>query len=198
MEFEERDLGTLTWDASHNSETLSVGDEGLSVSWGPRKPTYQGRYYPPAWVPIRTQAHLHSGTFVWDFVVEEMANAQIGIGFMLQWDRGLDWGFFGYLGAGPTAWAYDPSTGDVVTRTESIASGLPIFPDGRRGVVSVRLEVPRAEPGRGTFVVDHVEAPPIELPAGAVVVPAACLLRESQRVRLGRLQRSEAVRNRPS
>lgn len=30
-----------------------------------------------------------SGSFRWEFVVEEMANAQIGIGFMLLWDVGL-------------------------------------------------------------------------------------------------------------
>jgi len=127
---------------------------------------------------------------MWDFLVEEMARAQIGVGFMLQWDRGLDWGFYGYLGAGMTAWAYDPSTGDVVTRTESVAGGLPTFADGRRGVVSVRLELPRIAPGRGIFIVDRLEAPPIELPTGAVVVPAACLLRESQRVRLGNLSQA--------
>jgi hypothetical protein len=139
-------------------------------------------------VPIRSEAHLHSGVFLWDFVVEEMAGAQIGLGFMLQWDAGLDWGFYGYLGAGRTAWSYDPSTGDVVTRTNSIAGGLPRFADGRRGVVSVRLELSRTEAGRGTFIVDGIEAPPIELPIGAVVVPAACLLREGQRVSLGKLR----------
>ena len=187
-EFDEPDVGTLTWDATHNSGVLSVSDDGLTVEWGPRKPVYEG-HYPPVWVPIRTEAHLHSATFSWDFVVEDMMNAQIGVGFMLQWDRGLDWGFFGYLGAGSTAWAYDPSTGDVVTQTKSIAGGLPTFGDGRTGVVAVRLELPRTDPGRGIFIVNGVEAPPVELPAAAVVVPAACLLREGQRVRLSKLAR---------
>jgi hypothetical protein len=188
FDFDERDVGTLTWDASHNADLLTVSGDGLTVSWGPPKPTYKDQF-PPAWVPIRSEAHLHSGTFEWDFVVEEMASAQIGVGFMLLWDQGLDWGFYGYLGAGPTAWSYDPSTGDVVTRTESIAGGLPKFADGRRGTVAVRLELPRTGPGRGTFIVDRTSAPPIELPRGAVVVPAACFLRESQRVRLGKLSR---------
>ena len=185
-DFDERDIGTLTWDANHNSDVLTVSTDRLGVTWGPRKPAWEGEY-PPAWVPIRSEAHLHSGIFEWDFVVEEMASGQIGLGFLLQWDQGLDWGFYGYLGAGMTAWAYDPSTGDVVTQTKSIAGELPTFADGHRGVVSVRLELPRLEPGRGIFIVDRIEAPPIELPTGAVVVPAGCLLRESQCVRLGKL-----------
>jgi hypothetical protein len=188
-EFDEQHIGSLTWDASHNSDYLSVSDDRSSVEWGPRKSSYEGAY-PPAWVPIRSEAHLHSGTFSWDFVIEEMASNQIGVGFLLQWDQGLDWGFYGYLGAGATAWAYDPSTGDIVTRTESIAGGLPTFVDGRSGVVSVRLELPRTRPGRGVFVVNGTESPPIELPSGAVVVPAGCLLREGQRVRLGNLSRT--------
>src|SRR6516165_4053453 len=61
-DFDERDVGTLTWDASHNPELLTVSADRLSVTWGPRKPTYQGAY-PPAWVPIRSEAHLHSGIF---------------------------------------------------------------------------------------------------------------------------------------
>ena len=191
-ELDGRDIGSLTWDATHNPELLTLSADRRTVTWGPRKPEYKGTY-PPAWVPIRSEAHLHSGIFTWDFLVEEMATAQIGVGFMLQWDRGLDWGFFGYLGAGMTAWAYDPSSGDVVTRTESIAGGLPRFADGRRGVVSVRLELPRSASGRGTFIVDRIEAPAIDLPAGAVVVPAACLLRESQRVVLGPLSRAPSA-----
>jgi hypothetical protein len=187
-EFDEENVGSLTWDASHNSDCLSVSTDRLSVEWGPRKATYEG-IYPPSWVPICSEAHLHSGTFCWDFIVEEMAKRQIGVGFMLQWDQGLDWGFFGYLGAGETAWAYDPSTGDVVTGTVSIAGGLPTFADMRSGVVSVRLELPRDGVGRGVFLVNGTEAPPIELPRGAVVVPAACLLEEGQRVRLGKLSR---------
>src|SRR5262249_48927334 len=110
--------------------------------------------------------------------------------FMLQWDQGLDWGFFGYLGAGVTAWAYDPSTGDVVTGTKSIAGGLPKFLDAGRGIVSVRLELPRTQAGSGTFIVDGVPSPAIALPEGAVVVPAACLLREGQQIRLGALSRT--------
>jgi hypothetical protein len=188
-EFAERDIGRLIWDPTHNPDLLSFSDDRRTVEWGPRRPTFKGPY-PPAWVPIRSRAHLHSATFKWDFVVEEMADAQIGVGFMLQWDQGLDWGFFGYLGAGVTAWAYDPSTGDVVSKTESIAGDLPTFENRHSGVVSVRLALPRARAGTGTFVVNGSEAPTIQLPVGAVVVPAACLCREEQRIRLAGFART--------
>jgi hypothetical protein len=179
------DVGAFAWDASHNSDILTVSSDRLGITWGPRKPEYSGKFYPPAFVPAKTTARLHSGAFGWDFLVEEMANRQIGIGFMLLWDNGLlDWGFFGYLGAGSTAWAYDPSTGDIVTGTRSICGGLPKFQDARRGIVSVDLVLPRDAPGRGTFTVNGVVAPAIELPVGAVVVPAACLLAETQSVTL--------------
>jgi hypothetical protein len=127
--------------------------------------------------------------FRWDFVVDEMACAQIGVGFMLLWDVGPDWGFFGYLGASPTAWAYDPSTGDVVCNTKSIQGGLPKFSNGRTGVVSVHLHLPRRDEGFGSFVVDGLETLRVRLPAGAVVLPAACFLKESQRVTLNRYER---------
>jgi len=97
-------IGSMLWDEAHNPELLTVTNDGLAIEWGPRKPEYKGEHYPPAWAPAKTHAQLHSGFFSWDFNVEEMASRQIGVGFMLVWDQGLDWGFFGYLGAGETAW----------------------------------------------------------------------------------------------
>jgi hypothetical protein len=73
------DIGTFAWDPSHNDKLLSVSDDGLTVTWGPRKPTYEGKHYPPVWAPIRTRARFHSGKFRWDFVIDEMAERQIGI-----------------------------------------------------------------------------------------------------------------------
>jgi hypothetical protein len=186
----EADRGTFEWDADHNSDLLTVSNGGRTVEWGPRKPQYQGRFYPPAWVPASTRARLHSGRFRWDFVVEEMARAQIGIGFMLLWDVGPDWGFFGYLGSSTSAWAYDPSTGDVVSATESIQGGLPRFADGHTGVVAVRLELPRHAEGRAWFSVNGADSRPIDLPAGSVVLPAACFLKETQKVTLANLLQS--------
>ena len=186
----ESDVGLCEWDRDHNRDLLSVSNSGLTIEWGSRKPEYKGKFYPPAWVPAPTRLHLHSGKFHWDFVVEEMARAQIGIGIMLLWDVGPDWGFFGYLGASPTAWAYDPSTGDVVCNTESIQGGLPKFADGHTGIVTVHLDLPRHAEGSARFLVNGADTQDIPLPEGAVVLPAACFLKESQRVTLVRFERN--------
>src|ERR1041384_4807137 len=89
------DIGSFEWDAGHNADLLTVFNNGLTIEWGPRKPQYTGKYYPPAWVPASTRCQLHSACVQWDFVIEELASAQIGIGFMLLWNIGPDWGFFG-------------------------------------------------------------------------------------------------------
>jgi hypothetical protein len=93
------------------------------------------------------------------------------------------------LGASSAAWSYDPSTGDVVTRTASIEGGLPRFADRCTGRVSVELALPRQGAGRGRFVVDGTASSWIGLSEGAVVLPAACLLRETQRVTLAQFER---------
>jgi hypothetical protein len=193
----EADVGSCEWDRDRKSSLLAVSPNGRTIEWGPRRmrlwrkfmPVGRKKFYPPAWVPASTRMHLHSGTFRLDFVVDEMARAQIGVGFMLLWNVGPDWGFFGYLGASPTAWAYDPSTGDVVCNTKSIQGGLPKFSNGRTGLVSIRLELPRGDEGFGSFIADDLETRRIPPPAGAVVLPAACLLRETQRVTLSRYER---------
>ena len=176
------DRGCMQWNPDHNSDLLTVSNAGMTIEWGPRKPEYTGIRYPPIWVPASTMCQLHSGRFSWDFTVNEMAKRQIGIGFMLLWDVGPDWGFFGYLGSSRTAWSYDPSTGDVVTNTESIQGDLPKFTNGHIGTVSIKLHVPRYSEGCVVFSVDGEESRPICLPEGAVVLPAACLLRESQMI----------------
>ena len=157
-------------------------------SGGRRNPRTKGSIR-PAFVPASTRSQLHSGTYRWDFVIDEMAAAQIGIGFMLLWDVGPDWGFFGYLGASSSAWAYDPSTGDIVRNTESIHGGLPTLADGHTGVVSVELNVPRHAEGNARFMVDGVATPRVELPASAVMLPAACFLKERQKVTLANFRR---------
>jgi hypothetical protein len=184
LDFTIGDTGSFEWDSSRNADLLTVSNGGQTIEWGPRKPEYTGKYYPPAWVPASTRSHLHSGRFIWDFVIDELANAQLGLGFMLLWNLGPDWGFFGYLGASTTAWAYDPSSGDVVTNTASIQGGLPKVSDGRSGTVTVRIELPREAAGTAWFSMDGRESRPMDLPEGAVVLPAACFLRESQKVSL--------------
>jgi hypothetical protein len=66
---------------------------------------------------------------------------------------------------------------------------LPEFEDGRQGVVAVELRIPRNSEGEGRFIVSGTETQPIPLPAGAVVLPAACLLEEKQRVTIANFER---------
>lgn len=186
--YDQLDLGEFKWNSQHNSQILSILNNGETIEWGPRKPEYEAKYF-PAFVPISTCAHFHSGHFEFEFVVEEMAKAQIGIGFMLLWDVGVDWGFFGYLGASNSAWSYDPSTGDVVTQTKSIQGGLPTFKNLHSGTVTVSLELPRDKEGKAWFSVEGTRSKSIRLPAGSVVMPAACLLAETQKVTLANLVR---------
>jgi hypothetical protein len=185
--FADNDIGKAIWNTEHNSDLLTITNKGQTIEWKPRQ---RGEdELSPVWVPASTSLRLHSGQFRWDFIIDEMASRQIGVGFMLLWDVGPDWGFFGYLGASPTAWAYDPSTGDVVCATESIQGGLPKFEDGHTGVVSVELKIPRYAEGVGKFIVNGTETQPIPLPAGAVVLPAACFLKETQKITLANFER---------
>lgn len=184
-----QDRGSFEWDRDHNAHRLRVSTEGRTIEWRRRDPGEpELSRHQPAWVPASTLCRLHSGSFAWNFVVDEMAEAQIGVGFMLLWNVGPDWGFFGYLGSSDTAWAYDPSTGDVVCGTQSIEGGLSKFEDGRKGTVTVELHVPRGTEGHATFSVSGTQSKPIPLPSGAVVMPAACFLRETQQVTLAGLE----------
>jgi hypothetical protein len=197
LAFENFDIGSVEWDRTRDGELLTVSNDGLTVEWDPNKHPREDEHR-VAWVPASTCMHLHSGTFRWDFVVERMGKAQIGVGFMLLWNVGPDWGFFGYLGASPSAWAYDPSTGDVVRNTRSIEAGLPkfakhLFSRERGGVVSVTLDLPRQAEGSGRFSVDGVSSRPVALPSGAVVLPAACMLKEGQRVTLSAFSRTDCA-----
>ena len=174
------DRGIVRWRRDHNAELLTVSDDGARVAWS--RPSTGA--HTPAWVPIESEARLFGGAFELEYFVEEMASGQIGVGFLLAWDIGPDWGFFGYLGSSPTGWAYDLSSGDVVCATRSIEGGLGKSADGHTGVVSLRLDLPTHAIGTATFAVDGRAARPIELSEGAVVIPAACLLRPTQAVRL--------------
>ena len=181
------DIGTVEWNPEHNGDLLTITNNGRTIEWTPGERGENET--PPAWVPASTCLRLHSGRFRWDFIIDEMASRQIGVGFMLLWDVGPDWGFFGYLGASPTAWAYDPSTGDVVCETESIQGNLPKFEDGSTGIVSVELKIPRYAKGEGKFIIAGTETQPIPLPTGAVILPAACFLKEAQKITIANFER---------
>ncbi|CAF4861210.1 unnamed protein product [Rotaria sp. Silwood1] len=141
------------------------------------------------WIPIETKAKLHSGKWSLEFDVEWMGTHQIGVGFLLDWNIGPDWGFFGYLGSSRSAWSYDPSTGDIVTNTESVHGNLPKF-SGNSGVIGLELDLPKNEIGKFTFIVDGVRTPTKQLPkSGAVAIPAVCLLSRGQKVTIRNLIR---------
>ncbi len=191
--YESDNIGELLWDSDHNSDRLTVTGDGLTIEWDENKNRQDEA---PCWIPALTRLFLHSGQFSLDFKIDEMAECQLGVGFMLQLTDGInvgaDWGFFGYLGSSNTAWAYDPSTGDVVTATESIEGGLPKIDNGPSGVVRMRVSAPREEPGFVRFVMNGVESRPIPLPVGAVVLPAACFLKTGQMVTLSSFQRTDS------
>ncbi|CAF0934466.1 unnamed protein product [Adineta steineri] len=141
------------------------------------------------WFPIQTKAKLHSGKWLLEFHIESMGTWQIGIGFLLDWNIGPDWGFFGYLGSSSSAWAYDPTTGDIVYNTNSIHGNLPRITENS-GVIGLELDLPQTEIGKFTFIIDGVRTPTKQLPnAGAVAIPAVCLLSRKQKVILGKLVR---------
>lgn len=185
------DIGEALWNSDHNNHRLTVTDGGLTIEWDMSKDK-EGETT-PIWIPASTLLMLHSGKFSLDFEIDEMAERQIGVGFMIQLtdgvNKGGDWGFFGYLGSSNTAWAYDPSTGDVVTATESIEGGLPKFENGRSGVVQLHFSLPRQEAGVAKFLINGVESKPIPLPVGAVILPAACFLKTGQRITLRNFNR---------
>ena len=192
--YEWNDIGEVLWDSSHNRDRLTITGGGLTIAWDESK--NKAGEQTPCWIPASSRLHLHSGQFSLDFQIDEMAQHQIGVGFMIQLTDGVyvgsNWGFFGYLGSSHTAWSYDPSTGDVVTDTKSIESGLPKIENGHAGVVRIQVRAPRQEAGSVQFIVNGVQSKPIPLPVGAVVLPAACFLKNGQKITLSNFNRSES------
>jgi hypothetical protein len=166
----------LAWDRAHTQDPLTISDDGLTLSWATDKQF--------AWLGSQTAGRLSGGVFAWDFRIDAIAGRQIGVGIMLD---PPDWGFFGYLGAGKNAWSYDAFEGAIVTETEATHTGLPTIRGS--GTVSVRLDLKTKN--ECVFVVGGVETPAIRLPAGAVVIPAACLLKRGQSVTLANFRRIE-------
>ena len=179
-------LGTWGWDGRFSAQELEFSTNGLNAAWRHQEEEL-GEDGPRLWVPVQSQARLHSGNFRWSYNVKNMGSSQLGVGFMLDWTVGPDWGFFGYLGSSSSAWAYDPSSGDVVLATRSVEGGLPTFPTGE-GVVTVEAHLPRQSDGLARFLVNGVTSGAVWLPPGSVLVPAACLLEVGQEVSLGPLR----------
>jgi hypothetical protein len=166
----------LRWDGHHTQDPLTISNDGVTLSWDVDSKA--------VWRGSQTTGKLSNGVFTWDFKIEEIAERQIGIGILLD---PPNWGFFGYLGSGKNAWSYDAFEGAIVTEEEATHSGLPKI--RKSGIISVRLDVKNKN--ECVFIVDGVETPAISLPRGAVVIPAACLLKKGQVVTLANLKQLE-------
>jgi len=160
---------TMRWDNENTQSYLTISDDGLTVSWD--------KDFEAAWLSSQTTARLKDDIFKWDFNVQAIADRQIGVGIMTE---PPNWGFYGYLGAGKGAWSYDAYQGAIVTETRAVHSNLPNF--SKNGVVSVILDL--KENYTCTFVVNGQETPSINLPEGCTIIPAACLLKKGQKVRI--------------
>src|SRR5262245_45840701 len=79
--FADHDIGELRWNLEHNRDLLTFTNDGRTAEWHSRQRAADEPQL--AWVAASTCLRLHSGRFRWDFVVDEMASRQIGIGFML-------------------------------------------------------------------------------------------------------------------
>ena len=179
---QKNDFGEFRFSIDRDADSpIQFSNNDCTVTW-PTPPEF-------AWAPVPTKAKLHSGKWSLEFHVESMQKRQIGIGFLLDWNCGPDWGFYGYLGSSNSAWSYDPSTGDIVSNTDSIHSRLPTF-TGDSGVIGLELDLPSNGKGKFTFIVNGVRTPTKEIPhSGAVAVPAVCLLSVGQRVTIKNLVR---------
>jgi hypothetical protein len=162
---------------------LTISNDGSTLFWVSDK-REEGEKYDPAWLASQTTARLWRGIFAWDFKIESLARRQLGVGILVD---PPDWGFYGYLGAGRNAWAYDPFEGAIVTETKAIHSGLPTI--WEYGTIAVNLDLKNRH--ECVFAVDGVGTPPIPIPRRAVIIPAACLLKKGQVVRLANFRRLE-------
>ena len=187
--FDIGDLGLLTWDPDKKSDLCILSNNNLTAEWGFTKKTKKKDKYKPVWIPVQSKLRLHSGKFQLDFIIDELAKYQLGIGFMMLWNTGPDWGFFGYLGSSSTAFAYDPFTGDVVNNTKSIQGGLPNFKAKNRGIVTLSVNLPRTAKGSAKFIINNISTREIVLPEGTVIMPAACFLKAKQKVSLSNFEK---------
>lgn len=176
ISYKENDIGKVEWNTKHNDDFLIFSNENKTMHWNPKAEN-------ATFLPATTSLHLHSWEYLLDFKIEKMWNRQIAVGFMLLWDNWLlDRGLYWYLWAWWSAWAYDPSTGDVVSATQSIQWWLPKFEDWDSWTITIELNIPRDWEWTGRFIVNGIKSWLIRLPIWSVIVPAACLLKKEQKI----------------
>jgi hypothetical protein len=151
--------------------SLDVSEDRKTVAWT--------KDMQLAWVPCAVDS-LFDRDFSLTFGIQSGVDEQIGVGFGLV---PLDWGFYGYLGASHTAWAYDPSSGDIVCATKEFKSGLPTLPSGV-GFITLSCKLTNRNQCSAQFLVNGQPTEPFPLPSNSIVQPAVCVLRKNQRVTL--------------
>ena len=65
----------IKWDPENTQRSLHISEGGLVISW--KKKTRA------VWLGSQTTARLKSGFFSWDFEIESLQEAQIGVGLMV-------------------------------------------------------------------------------------------------------------------
>jgi hypothetical protein len=140
-------------------------------------------------VPVLTDARLHSGSFVVEFVVSGAdKGAGVDVGFGLVWNVGVQ--LTDRLGGSPTTWALDPVAGTIRNNDKVILADDQLRLLDGRGHVQLHLQLPRATeaPGSATFMVQQsgeqtcIPSVSIPLPASAVLVAAASTTARGQRL----------------
>ncbi len=158
------------WDKENTSSDIKISKDKKTISWETDK------YF--AWQCAESEALLKGKDYQFDFEMKGMSDAQMAVGFLV---NPIDWGFYGYLGAGQNAYAYDPSSGHIVTETRELFSGLTKIKNS--GKVTLRLYLSR-HPQTAVFIVNETESPIITLPDKAEVIPGACLFKKGQSVKI--------------
>lgn len=144
------DNSQLHWNTNQTTDSLSITDNEQKVHWT--------QDIEAAWMGTQCLPILKNGIFEWEFEIGPLQNHQIGVGLMVY---PPNWGFFGYLGAGANAWSYDPSTGDIVTETESMKGNLPTIDKENGGIIKVILDLKTNNTFQ--FVVDGKETEPVSI-----------------------------------
>ena len=176
-ELNEGEIGKAEFSTTSN-KILTITNNNKTIEWQHDKHLKQKFH----WQTIETSLKLHSGIYSIDFQIEKMSHKKIGIGFLLLWNKGVDWGFYGFLGSSSSSFSYDPSVGEIISQSRPIKDNLPKF-EGDSGEISIEFHLPRkGENCSASFRVNGVRTPPITLPHSSVVVPAVCLLNPNQKI----------------
>eukprot|EP01084_Bolivina_argentea_P314229 544257_1 len=144
----------LYWDINASSYGLSVINDGHKILWDETIENIDEI----EWLGSQCLPILHKGIFEWQFEIGPLHNSEMGCGIMLYPPK---YGTFGYLGTGSNQWSYDPSSGDIITETESIMNKLPKFENNKGGIIDVKLDLKYSNSFQ--FIVNGQEIPNVKI-----------------------------------